>query len=469
MYRHIGKLTHSHLKYLEVLPKLLETEKSFCPFCGNVINSQIVEIFERVFLKKSCCGREMLYFLENDVDFFLNTKKLKVKENIPEATTYMKWFKNLQKDTHTLYLYTTLRCNLNCPICYLKFDGFLKDKSKIECDLPLNLIKKIVNKTSAEVIVFTGGEPTLHPNLPQAINYAKKKGRKVAILTNGLKLLSKQYLKTLADAGIDRIGLSFDGFDNYTYKLLRGKPLLKEKLKVLKNLKEFNIKVTLVSVIAKGINENEVPKIIRFAARNVQFINQIVFVSLRTKEFSSLTTAPSDVIKIVSKHIEGFEPKDIYLYTKFYYNLYRAIQKLLSGVLKENVIKKKTSFLIPGCDLLLKVEKGKTRLLFSTQEIENINHIVERIYRSKSRVGSMVTILKNIHIFTKLLFSKFSLNQLIQTWFRGEILNGYDVLDNSKNLLRIHFNCVKSIHTFTFSDNGKVKPWPPVISYAIVW
>lgn len=54
-------------------------------------------------------------------------------------------------------------------------------------------------------VTFTGGEPTLRDDLPQLIERAEKNGQVCGLLTDGLKLADRQYLKLLLETGLDHI------------------------------------------------------------------------------------------------------------------------------------------------------------------------------------------------------------------------------------------------------------------------
>lgn len=64
-----------------------------------------------------------------------------------------------------------------------------------------------------DIINFTGGEPTLHPELPELLRMARAAGiRRLTVSTNGLKLLKEEYTRELAEADA-RIVLSLDTYD----------------------------------------------------------------------------------------------------------------------------------------------------------------------------------------------------------------------------------------------------------------
>jgi hypothetical protein len=54
-------------------------------------------------------------------------------------------------------------------------------------------------------VTFTGGEPTLREDLPDLIAHAEKNGQVCGLLTNGLKLADKSYLRVLLNTGLDHL------------------------------------------------------------------------------------------------------------------------------------------------------------------------------------------------------------------------------------------------------------------------
>src|SRR6185436_18296529 len=84
-----------------------------------------------------------------------------------------------------------------------------------------------------DIINFTGGEPTLHPQLPEILRMCRDAGiRRLTISTNGLRLLDEEYVKTLAALDA-RIVLSLDTFRAETDRALLGANTVARKLKVL--------------------------------------------------------------------------------------------------------------------------------------------------------------------------------------------------------------------------------------------
>lgn len=83
-------------------------------------------------------------------------------------------------DASTPRIYPTLQCNLTCPYCS---DGIYYDKSRMGYTLlSADQWVGIIDSLPGNSVIFTGGEPTLHPGLPEIINRIKQ--QHVMLYTN---------------------------------------------------------------------------------------------------------------------------------------------------------------------------------------------------------------------------------------------------------------------------------------------
>jgi len=87
--------------------------------------------------------------------------------------------------------------------------------------------------------------------------------------TNGLRIAKEEgFARELSKfEGEFEVYLQFDGFRPETYSRLRGKNLSRIKLQAIEYLKKYNIPITLVTTVEKGVNDNEIGKIIQFAIK----------------------------------------------------------------------------------------------------------------------------------------------------------------------------------------------------------
>ena len=102
-------------------------------------------------------------------------------------------------------LIITDKCNFRCPYCR----GLRPDCAG---EMVIDDVLDIIEMWAADGLVnirFSGGEPTLHPHLPQIVSYAKKYSiQRVAISTNGSADMSLYW--ELIGRGVDDISISLD-------------------------------------------------------------------------------------------------------------------------------------------------------------------------------------------------------------------------------------------------------------------
>lgn len=150
------------------------------------------------------------------------------------------------------------RCNMECANCYLPN----REYPDVDTNKLFNFIDQFVNPTEFR---FIGGEPTLHKDLDKIIAYATSKNHRTSIATNGLKIASKKYLKTLRDAGLKTVYLSMTGFDDDDiYQITDLARCAKGKMKALNNTIDLNLRLSVGCIIHKNLNEHLILKIFNY-------------------------------------------------------------------------------------------------------------------------------------------------------------------------------------------------------------
>jgi 7,8-dihydro-6-hydroxymethylpterin dimethyltransferase len=157
----------------------------------------------------------------------------------------------------------TSRCDLACPVC-------LVDAGRA-WDMTLEEFRRILNallnaEGQIDVLNLSGGEPLLHPQLLELIDEATSRPEiiRVSVSTNGLRLLdSPQLLRALVQRQVT-ISLQFDGFDDRAYELLRGRPLVAEKRRILELLERENASASLTMTAARGVNDDQFPAMLEY-------------------------------------------------------------------------------------------------------------------------------------------------------------------------------------------------------------
>jgi putative heme d1 biosynthesis radical SAM protein NirJ1 len=103
---------------------------------------------------------------------------------------------------------TTRTCNLKCIHCYSNSESE-KYEGELDTGEALRFIDQLA-EFKVPVILFSGGEPLLREDLIELVTYARSKGIRATISTNGT-LLSREKVATLKDLGVGYIGVSLDG------------------------------------------------------------------------------------------------------------------------------------------------------------------------------------------------------------------------------------------------------------------
>jgi uncharacterized radical SAM superfamily Fe-S cluster-containing enzyme len=157
-------------------------------------------------------------------------------------------------------------CNLNCPVCFAN--------AGIGYNLTLEQVESMLDRFveiegDPEVVQFSGGEPTIHPQLPEMIQAAKDRGiRQVMINTNGVRLARDDKFLARIAALDPVVYFQFDGFREDTYLTIRGEPLLDTKLLALDRLADAGMSAVLVAAIERGVNTDEVGAIVDFGLQH---------------------------------------------------------------------------------------------------------------------------------------------------------------------------------------------------------
>lgn len=99
-------------------------------------------------------------------------------------------------------------------------------------------------------IILTGGEPTLHPELPEITGYARDKGLHVRMITNGWRLADREFARKMAEAGLQHAHVSVYSHKPEVEEKLRGVGKTLEKARAaIDNAHEFGIAININCVI----------------------------------------------------------------------------------------------------------------------------------------------------------------------------------------------------------------------------
>ena len=124
---------------------------------------------------------------------------------------------------YLIALNLTERCNLSCAHCYLDAkvmrEGAADELNTAELKTVLDGISEVGPEA---MVVLTGGEPLLRPDIEELAAHATALGLMVVVGSNGL-LLTEGRVEKLQKAGVAGIGLSVDSLDPDHHDKFRGR------------------------------------------------------------------------------------------------------------------------------------------------------------------------------------------------------------------------------------------------------
>ncbi len=167
----------------------------------------------------------------------------------------MKKTVSFTKNATNLFFHILTKCNLECSHCYIN------KKQHGENILPIETIeswlKIFADKSDIANVIFLGGEPTLHPQLSDAVKLAGKIGyQSITIDTNGY--LFHDILSKITPEDIDFLSFSLDGATKETNDAIRGKGCYEACVKGIYEAKSKGFNTSLIyTVSGKNINELE--------------------------------------------------------------------------------------------------------------------------------------------------------------------------------------------------------------------
>jgi molybdenum cofactor biosynthesis enzyme MoaA len=159
------------------------------------------------------------------------------------------------------------QCNFKCPYCRGLDGSVFGDRKRRE--LTIDEIKRNIDlwcdNDPLENIRFSGGEPTLHKNIVEAISYAKEKGiKRIAISTNGSSRI-KLY-QSLLDAGCNDFSISLDADNGLTGDMMAGN-IIGSWGKVIESIKYISERTYVtVGVVLEPENVTRFIDIVKFAS-----------------------------------------------------------------------------------------------------------------------------------------------------------------------------------------------------------
>ncbi|HOI71334.1 MAG TPA: radical SAM protein [Methanobacterium sp.] len=269
---------------------VIKKTKSMCPECLKILDAEVYEDQGKIMISKECEEHglfENTYWSSSEIykeaaDYGqegegISNPQTKVDGECPTNCGLCS-----DHESHTILglIDVTNRCNLLCPVCFANaaVSGSLYEPTFEEIRQMLQNLRNNL-PVPAPAIQYAGGEPTVRKDLVELVKLAREEGfTHTQIATNGIRLAKRpELVHDLKEAGLNTVYLQFDGVTEEPYIQIRNKNLLAIKLEAIENCRKEDMGIVLVPTLVKGVNDDQIGKIIKFAVNNIDVIRGIVF------------------------------------------------------------------------------------------------------------------------------------------------------------------------------------------------
>jgi uncharacterized radical SAM superfamily Fe-S cluster-containing enzyme len=251
--------------------------QSLCEECLAVVPTKILFQNEKVYYQKRCAEHGVQKTLvSTDIEYFKRCKEYLKPGDMPSQfqTAINKGCPHdcglcPDHEQHScLALFEIIdECNMRCPVCFANSAPGLGNPRSME-QIETMLQTLLASEQQPDLVQVSGGEPTLHPQLMPILRRLKASPiRHLMLNTNGIRLARDPHLvEELASLkpGFE-VYLQFDSLKAAALQNIRGQDMRNIRRQALEKLEQYNISTTLVCVVRKGVNDDEIGDLIQFA------------------------------------------------------------------------------------------------------------------------------------------------------------------------------------------------------------
>ena len=240
----------------------------------DILQGNLILMDGKVYLRRHCRRGhgEVISLYEEDYDLWHDLQQWRVptREIVPDTPGndrpipmgYLDGLGELQtQHSCILLLDITENCNLKCPTCFAESGPGVSRYAQV--DAILRTLDASIEREGGrvDVLMLSGGEPTVHPEIVTILREATARNvTRVLLNTNGLRIArDDRFAAALAALrGRLEVYLQFDGFRRETHLYHRGEDLRAVKAEAVQRLTGERIFTTLAMAVAAGVNDGEI-------------------------------------------------------------------------------------------------------------------------------------------------------------------------------------------------------------------
>jgi len=183
------------------------------------------------------------------------------------------YFGVIDRGTSLLQVRPSCSCNISCPFCSVDAGPGSTTRAssyEVEMEYLLEAVEEIARfkGPGVECHIDSPGEPLMYHRLPELVSAMKSidEVKTVSLQTNGT-LLDAKKIAALESAGLDRVNLSIHAIDPALAKELAGVDWfdIAKVMDTARAVAAGQMDLLIAPVYLPGINDAEIPKLIRFA------------------------------------------------------------------------------------------------------------------------------------------------------------------------------------------------------------
>ncbi|AKS32757.1 radical SAM protein [Mycolicibacterium goodii] len=264
---------------------------AFCPHCHadaperpladvRRLAAVLIERDGRIWLERGCPTHGLvrtLYDEDPEILSYLEEWTAPTKTHTPDVagnfdpipSAYLRGLPEMQTQ-HTCILLEDISeaCNLRCPTCFTDSSPDLRNVVPV-AEVLANVDQRLARENGRiDVLMLSGGEPTLHPQLSELLaELVNRPITRILVNSNGVRIANDDALLDLLTLHRERVEvyLQYDGLSAETHRHHRGGDLGRVKSQALQRLSDREIFTTLVMTATLGVNDHEIGAMVRLA------------------------------------------------------------------------------------------------------------------------------------------------------------------------------------------------------------
>lgn len=183
-------------------------------------------------------------------------------EKTEEEIVTEKIEEKIKYSLNQIYFYLTKGCNLRCCHCWIEPVGEAPNT-----ELDFNLFKSVIEQAKPLALTgvkLTGGEPLIHTNIKNIIEFIKEEGLNLTVETNGV-LCTEELAFLMKECKNPFVSVSIDGIDAKTHEWIRGvKGCFDRAIQGVKNLVKAGFRPQIIMTLMRR-NKEQIEPLVKLA------------------------------------------------------------------------------------------------------------------------------------------------------------------------------------------------------------